>query len=72
MTEQMRAQLLELDSLKRLELAEFLWDSLDDAALPPLTREQIVELERRWAAHQADGASAHAWDDVKASLIPSR
>ena len=48
-----------------------LWESLSgeqrDVALP-LDPDQAAELDRRWAAHVADPASAVPWEDVRKKL----
>ena len=64
----LRKELMELSPAERLELVEELWDSLVPEDLPPLTREQVVEVEREWNEHQENPNSAEAWADVRRRL----
>lgn len=63
--------LLNLPPSERADLAIALWESLSgeqrDVALP-LDPDQAAELDRRWAAHVADPASAIPWEDVRKKL----
>jgi len=64
-------RLLNLPPGERAELAMALWDSLTDeqrTAELELTEEERAELDRRWAEHLADPASAVPWDDVRRAL----
>ncbi len=63
------AELMELTPAERIELVEDLWDSIGQEDLPPLTPEQIQELDRRYAEHVRDPSRASKWDDVKARLL---
>lgn len=60
MNRKLLAELLELPPDERLELAEELWDSVmtDQGNLPPLTAEQMAEIDRRIAEHERDPSSA--------------
>ena len=50
---------------ERLELAEELWDSLDDSVDSlPLTSAQADELDRRMTAYRSDGDPGRPWRDV--------
>lgn len=62
------AELLELTPAERLDLIGDLWDSLDERDLPPLTKEQIEELERRLAEHRAHPEQSLSWQEVRAEL----
>lgn len=65
--------LLKLPASERAALAMALWDSLTDAereAELVLTPEQ--ELDRRWAAHLENPASAIPWAEVRRQLLGSR
>ena len=44
-----------------------LWDSLSDAELS-LTPEQATELDRRWADHVENRATAIPWSEVRRML----
>jgi len=68
-------ELLKLPPSDRAELAMALWASLDDASRGAelvLAPEQIAELERRLAEHQADPGSARSWEDVEKRLRDRR
>ena len=57
-----------LPASERAELAMALWDSLTDAerdAELALTSEQAAELDRRWADHVENPASAIPWAEVR-------
>ena len=65
-------ELLKLPATDRAELALALWDSLtegDRDSELALSDEQRAELDRRWAEHVADPASAISWADVRAKLL---
>jgi len=68
-------ELLKLPPADRAELAMALWASLDDTsrgAELALTPEQVAELDRRFAEHQADPGSARSWDEVEKELRTRR
>jgi putative addiction module component (TIGR02574 family) len=52
------AELSALPPAERLRVAEAIWDSLDDSAIPDPTEKRLRELERRLAAHDADPSTA--------------
>ena len=65
-------ELLKLPATDRAELALAHWDSLtegDRDSELALSDEQRAELDRRWAEHVADPASAISWADVRAKLL---
>ncbi len=67
--------LLKLPASERAAIAMALWDSLTDAerdAELVLTPEQELELDRRWAAHLEDSASAIPWSEVRRQLLGGR
>ncbi len=47
-------ELLHLSPAERVEIAQELWDSVEEADLPPLTPAQIEELDRRLADDERD------------------
>ena len=55
---------LNLPIEERLELA----DRLVESTLPPLTEEQKVLLDSRWAAYKANPDDVFSWEEVKAEL----
>lgn len=63
---------LNLDDMtpaERLELAQELWDSLDESLdAVPLTPEQAAELDRRLAAYRKDGNAGRPWPEVLAEI----
>ena len=61
------ADLLTLSPAERLQLAQDLWDSLPEEAVP-LTEEQVRELERRLADHDADPEAAIPCAEVRDRL----
>ena len=66
------SQLLKLPATERAKLAMALWNSLTDAQREgelPLTAEQQAELDRRWAEHLGNPASAVPWSDVRRKLL---
>ena len=68
-------ELLKLPPADRVELAMALWASLDDTspgAELALTSEQVAELERRFAEHEAGPGSARSWDEVGKELRSRR
>ena len=59
---------------ERIELVEDIWDSIADetfagVALSPAQRD---ELNRRFAAHEADPASSILWSQVRQALFKGR
>jgi putative addiction module component (TIGR02574 family) len=68
MRRELIAELMQLTPAERLELIGDLWDSLEPDDLPPLTKGQIKEMERRLAEHRADPDSAIPWEEVRAEL----
>ena len=56
---------MELTPAERLDLAMDLWESIEPKDLPPLTDEQIAEVEQEWAAHQKDPTSAVPWEEAR-------
>jgi putative addiction module component (TIGR02574 family) len=61
------ADLLNLSPAERLQLAQDLWDSLPEEAVP-LTEGQVRELERRLADHDANPGAAIPWQEVRDRL----
>ncbi len=61
-------ELMELSPAERIELAQDLWDSIPAEAMPPLSAEQIEELDRRLAEHERNPGRASPWEEVRARL----
>ena len=65
-------ELLQLSPAERVEIAQELWDSVDEVELPPLTPEQMQEIDRRIAEHERDPSRAIPWEEVRERLWPRR
>lgn len=61
-------ELLQLSPAERVELAQELWDSLDETDLPPLSPEQMQEIDRRITEHERDPSRAIPWEEVRGRL----
>lgn len=59
------AELYALPPIERLRVAEAIWDSLDDSAVPSPTEQQLRELERRLAVHDADPTTALTPEEIE-------
>lgn len=64
------AELFKLSVEERLQLVEDLWDSIaaDTENLPPLSQDQIAEIERRLAEHEKNPERARPWEEVRERL----
>jgi putative addiction module component (TIGR02574 family) len=72
MTSSPLSQLLKLPAEDRAQLAMALWESLSDSEREgafELTDEQRAELDRRWAEHVKNPASAIPWSEVRRKLL---
>jgi putative addiction module component (TIGR02574 family) len=74
MNKSLLKELLELSPAERIQLAEDLWDSVSTGAehLPPLTSEQMEEIDRRIAEHEKDPSRAIPYEEVRAWLWSRR
>jgi putative addiction module component (TIGR02574 family) len=61
-------ELLHLTPAERVELAQDLWDSVEDTDFPPLTAEQKAEVDRRLVEHNKDPSRAIPWEVVRERL----
>jgi len=61
-------ELMKLTPAERIQLAEDLWDSISPEEMPPLSDEQISEINRRLAEHQKDPTTALPWEEVRSCL----
>jgi putative addiction module component (TIGR02574 family) len=61
-------ELMELSVEEHLELVQDLWDSIPAEDFPPLSEEQMAELDRRLAEHEKDPGRASPWEEVKTRL----
>ena len=63
-----QAQQLNVD--EQIELVEAIWDGIVERnAVPPLTRAQEAELDRRVADHEANPDDVVSWEEVKAAAL---
>ena len=53
---------------ERLDLVQDLWDSIPAENFPPLSEEQMAELDRRLAEHDRDPSRASPWCEVRDRL----
>ncbi len=68
MNKVLRDQVMRLPAEERLELIGELWDSLDSGGLPPLTAEQMKEIDRRMAEYERDPSRGIPLDEFLARL----
>lgn len=68
MTSWKLSDFIELSPAERIQLAQDLWDSLEEEDAPPLSPEQIRELDRRLADHDVNPGSAVPWEVVRERL----
>jgi putative addiction module component (TIGR02574 family) len=67
---ELRSQALQLPVDERLELAEALWESLDQEAVEPALPEwQRTILEERIAADDAAPDEGSPWEEVKQRIL---
>ncbi len=64
MNKALRDQAMKLPPTERAELAQDLWDSLQDHELPPPTAAQLEEIDRRIEEHRRDPGSAIPYEEV--------
>ncbi|HEY0151981.1 MAG TPA: addiction module protein [Longimicrobium sp.] len=63
------SELLKLSAAERIQLAQYLWDSIpDDSDALRLPPELLDEMEERLAEHRADPSSAIPSDKARARL----
>jgi putative addiction module component (TIGR02574 family) len=62
-------EIQKLSVSERLDLLENIWESLTlEDAIPELTDQQKLEIDRRLAAHDADPSQGHSWNEVRERL----
>ncbi len=61
-------ELMKLSPTERIELAQDLWDSIAPDEMPPLSPDEIAELDRRIAEHERNPGRASPWEEVRARL----
>lgn len=68
-------EILKLPPKERIEIAQAIWDSLDEVDQDEtfvLTDDQAAELDRRWAALEANPDAAISLDEMKRRLRERR
>ena len=66
------SELMKLTPAERVELVEELWDSIALEGLPPLSVDELDELDRELAEHRADPSGAQSWETVRTWLQSRR
>jgi putative addiction module component (TIGR02574 family) len=61
-------ELMKLSVEDRLDLVQDLWDSIPAENFPPLSEEQMAELDLRLAQHEEHPERASPWEEVRARL----
>jgi len=61
------ASQLPLDA--RIQLIEALWDTVPEDAVPPLSDEWLVEINRRSAEYDAGLVQAIPWEQIRADSL---
>ena len=61
--ERLRDQVSTMTATEKIELIEAVWESLE-ADFPPLSQEQELELDTRWARYIQNRENAIPWDRV--------
>jgi putative addiction module component (TIGR02574 family) len=69
---ELKREILSLPVEERLELAETIWDSLEQSAeQPPLPEWQRRTLDERIASDDADPDAGSPWEEVKQRILAS-
>jgi putative addiction module component (TIGR02574 family) len=63
------ADAAQLPVADRLELIDALWDTLPEEALPPLSEEWMVEIQRRSDELDAGTATTVPWEVVQSEAL---
>jgi putative addiction module component (TIGR02574 family) len=66
------SELMKLTPAERIELVEDLWDSIGSDSLPPLSAEELDELDRELAEHRRNPTGSESWDAVRAWIQSRR
>jgi putative addiction module component (TIGR02574 family) len=62
-------EIQKLSVSKRLDLLENIWESLTlEDAVPELTDQQKLEIDRRIAAHDANPSRSRSWSEARERL----
>jgi len=68
MNKALMQDLLKLPAAERREIAQELLESLEESDLPPLTPEQMEEMDCRLEEHRRDPSTAMPWEEVRDRL----
>ena len=68
MNKALMQDLLKLPAAERREIAQELLESLEESDLPPLTPEQMEEIDRRLEEHRRDPSTAIPWEEGRDRL----
>jgi putative addiction module component (TIGR02574 family) len=68
MNKALMEDLLKLPEAERREIVHELLESLEESDLPPLTPEQMAEIDRRIEEHRRDPSTAIPWEEVRDRL----
>lgn len=66
------SELMKLTPAERIELVEDLWASISPDNLPPLSPEELDEIDRELAEHRTDPSGSETWEAVRAWLHSRR
>ena len=72
MRRELLSELKELTPAERIEVVDFLWESLELESIAPITPEELDEIERVLAHHRVDPSDGPPWNEVKAWLWSRR
>jgi putative addiction module component (TIGR02574 family) len=67
----LRDQVDTMTATEKIDLIEAAWESLE-SDFPPLSKEQQLELDARWARYIQNPEDVIPWDRVKAELFKNR
>jgi putative addiction module component (TIGR02574 family) len=63
-------EIQKLSVSERLDLLENIWESLTlEDAIPDLTEQQKLEIDRRLAAHDANPSRSRPWSEARERLV---
>ena len=62
-----KEDLLKLSAIEKQELAEALWNSIDDTSIP-VTEEELAFVKGRFQQHAENPGEGITWDDLKSKM----
>ncbi len=54
---------------ERIQLIEALWDTVPDDGLPPLSKEWLMEIQRRSAEFDEGAVRPVPWEEIRADAL---